>query len=75
MRPSAVMCLEHWARVPIAYQRQVHIRGRRVASAVNGSNPRALISAMRLYRLACSTAVHSVRAKLERVAGAQAVLR
>ena len=61
MSPNAILCLTHWARVPMAYQRQVLVRRNQVARALSGANPMLLAKAAKLYRQACETAVESVR--------------
>lgn len=72
MRPNALLCLPHYAMVPVALQRQVILRGNQVRRAIQGGNPRLMQAHGRLYRQACATAIESVRAKVER-AGVRSV--
>jgi hypothetical protein len=49
--------------VPEVNRRQIRLRGRQVASALNGRNPVMLSAAMRLYREACAVAIAAVVAR------------
>lgn len=56
--PNAVMCVTCWARVPMAYQRQVLIRRNQANRAIR--NPTLLMARLKAYRQACRVAIEFV---------------